>query len=49
MGACANSVSGDSTQPTGTTSIVISPVSSAASRIGKTHESPMPDFTSSSP
>jgi len=36
MGAWAISVSGDSTQPTGTTSIVISPVSSAASGAGKT-------------
>jgi hypothetical protein len=38
MGACANSVSGDSTRPTGTISIVISLVSSAASGPAR-HES----------
>jgi hypothetical protein len=36
MGARAISVSGDSTQPTGTTSIVIRPVSSAAASACKT-------------
>jgi hypothetical protein len=36
MGARAISVSGDSTQPTGTTSIVIRPVSSAAAIACKT-------------
>jgi hypothetical protein len=36
MGALAISVSGDSTQPTGTTSIVIRPISSAAASACKT-------------